>query len=267
MPPRLHLALLVFLVVSTLIPATNASAVEIWSGLTYSFTRPDAVDGTLPEYQDAITPNVVFARQDTQGIYNAASEVGFAGGISPEFTEWATGLILANDGLDIEAANYAALEFTDWASAYGNSVGNNIVGTSAVVHLIAEDVYLDIKFTSWANARIGGQGGFAYQRAVPPVVEPSGDYNGDGTVNAADYTIWRDTLGQSVANPGDGADGDLSSTIDSPDYDHWKARFGNLAPGAGGVAAVPEPASAALLAIVAWHFAATRRSSGRARNR
>lgn len=242
MPPRLRLALPICLVVSTLIPSIHVSGQEIWSGLTYSFTRPDGVDGTLPEYQDAITPNVVFARQDTQGLYNAAYEVGF-GPSSPEFTEWATGIMPANDGLTIAATNYSALTFSSWVDAYGNSVGNNIVGTSAVVHLIAEDIYLDIKFTSWANARVGGQGGFSYLRAVPPVVEPSGDYNGDGTVNAADYTIWRDTLGQSVANPGDGADGDLSSMIDAPDYDHWKARFGNLAPGVGGASVVPEPGS------------------------
>ena len=35
----------------------------------------------------------------------------------------------------------------------------------------------------------------------------SGDYNGNGIVDAADYTAWRDTLGQTVPN-GNGADGD-----------------------------------------------------------
>lgn len=267
MPPRLRLALPVCLAVGLFLASTIASAVEVWSGLTYSFTRPDGIDGSLPEYQDTITPNVIFARQDTQGLYNAASEVGF-GISSPEFTEWATGLVLANDGLTIAATNYSALTFTSWVAAYGNSVGNNIIGTSAVVHLIAEDIYFDIKFTSWANARNGGQGGFSYMRAAPQVEEPSGDYNGDGVVNAADYTNWRDTLGQSVSNPGDGADGNLSSVIDAPDYDHWKARFGSLVPGVGGVAAaVPEPASAALLGIIAWLFAAARVSHWRAHNR
>ena len=58
-----------------------------------------------------------------------------------------------------------------------------------------------------------------------------GDYNNNGIVDAADYTVWRDTLGQEVINPGDGADGDQSGTIDAGDYDFWKARFGLLTKG------------------------------------
>jgi hypothetical protein len=53
-----------------------------------------------------------------------------------------------------------------------------------------------------------------------------GDYNNNGFVDAADYVVWRKTLGQSVLNPGDGADGDESLTIDEGDYDFWRARFG-----------------------------------------
>jgi hypothetical protein len=54
----------------------------------------------------------------------------------------------------------------------------------------------------------------------------NGDYNNNGVVDAADYPIWRKTLGQFVVNPGDGADGDQSGTIDQGDYDYWRARFG-----------------------------------------
>ena len=63
-----------------------------------------------------------------------------------------------------------------------------------------------------------------------------GDYNLDGIVDAADYTVWRDTLGQS-AMPFSGADGDGSGVIDQPDYDVWKADFGNtLPPGSAAIA-------------------------------
>jgi PEP-CTERM motif len=55
---------------------------------------------------------------------------------------------------------------------------------------------------------------------------PAGDYNFSGVVDAADYVVWRDTLGEVVANPGNGADGDLSGTIDQGDYDFWKSAFG-----------------------------------------
>lgn len=54
---------------------------------------------------------------------------------------------------------------------------------------------------------------------------PTADYNNDGTVNIADYTVWRDSLGATVT-PGEGADGDGSGTIDAGDYDEWKSQFG-----------------------------------------
>ena len=69
-----------------------------------------------------------------------------------------------------------------------------------------------------------------------------GDYNQNGVVEAADYTVWRNTLGAMVASF-TGADGDGSGTIDAADYDVWKAHFGDTADvGSGQVAgAAPEP--------------------------
>jgi autotransporter-associated beta strand protein len=71
-----------------------------------------------------------------------------------------------------------------------------------------------------------------------------GDYDLNEVVDAADYTMWRDTLGQTVP-AGTGADGDNSGTIDSDDYSVWKTNFG-LSDGTGGAAGrtvVPEPGS------------------------
>lgn len=89
-------------------------------------------------------------------------------------------------------------------------------------------------------------------------VRLSGDYNDDGFVNAADYSIWRDSLGQAVG-PGSGADGDRDRQITAADYDVWRDNFGrSLAlPGAGAIAAVPEPAAIWLFCgafVVPLHF-------------
>lgn len=74
----------------------------------------------------------------------------------------------------------------------------------------------------------------------------AGDYNNhDGRVDAADYTVWRDSYGQSGPNlPADG-DGDLQ--IGPGDYGVWKATYGAVGGGAEGV---PEPAGVALVAMV-----------------
>ena len=73
-----------------------------------------------------------------------------------------------------------------------------------------------------------------------------GDYNADGVVDAADYTVWRDTFG-SMSDLA--ADGDGSGTVDAADYDIWRQNFGA---GAGGFVnnaeAVPEPTTATLIA-------------------
>jgi hypothetical protein len=93
--------------------------------------------------------------------------------------------------------------------------------------------------------------------AAPPTLP--GDYNGNGVVDAADYTVWRDSLGQAGADlsaDGSGPAGTPDGVVDSWDYDFWKSRFGDMQSGAGGGAisasAVPEPASlsVALVAIM-----------------
>jgi len=54
-----------------------------------------------------------------------------------------------------------------------------------------------------------------------------GDANADGIVDAADYTVWRNTLGSQTDLR---ADFDHSGTVDTPDYGVWKAHFGEVAP-------------------------------------
>lgn len=79
-----------------------------------------------------------------------------------------------------------------------------------------------------------------------------GDYNLDGAVDAADYTVWRDTLGQ--LGPGLPADGDGDNAVDPDDYQVWKLNFGAGAPLTGALAAtrssaVSEPAAAKVAAL------------------
>jgi hypothetical protein len=90
----------------------------------------------------------------------------------------------------------------------------------------------------------------------------AGDYNNDGLVNAADYTVWRDSLGQT--GTGLAADGDGDNDVDSDDYGIWKSNFGQGGAGAGGAAtaAVPEP-STLLIGLMLLIGAAGTRSPRR----
>jgi T5SS/PEP-CTERM-associated repeat protein len=69
-----------------------------------------------------------------------------------------------------------------------------------------------------------------------------GDYNENGVVDAADYVIWRATLGSTVDLRANGDDtGASQGRIDQADLNYWKARYGNTS-GTGSGAPVPEPA-------------------------
>ncbi len=91
------------------------------------------------------------------------------------------------------------------------------------------------------------QGSSSLRTATVTYVTPpmsAGDYNDDNVVNAADYTVWRNTLGSTTDLQ---ADGDGNGKIDRDDYLIWKWSYGHVGPGSG--ATVPEPSSVLLAAI------------------
>ncbi len=151
---------------------SRAIAQQVWSGYTFSFSQGAATDDTLPQNQDAIFPDVKLTRPSTGGLINFALETAFTSGLSPAGTQWATGLMAANSGKTIAASNWQNLGFTDWLDAFGGSGthGSLIPNQPAVVHLLSDNVYLDLEFTSWSS---GNGGAYSYMRAAAPVPEPS----------------------------------------------------------------------------------------------
>lgn len=90
----------------------------------------------------------------------------------------------------------------------------------------------------------------------------AGDYNNDGSVDAADYTVYRDLLGS--AGTGLAADGNANGLIDAGDFDVWRSHYGQVAGTSAGAATVPEANTAisafAGIVMSIWGRRAARQS-------
>ncbi|TWT32419.1 hypothetical protein KOR34_41820 [Posidoniimonas corsicana] len=74
----------------------------------------------------------------------------------------------------------------------------------------------------------------------------TGDYNSDGVVDAADYTVWRDNVGLPIGLPNEVA---TSGQVTIEDLAAWRENYGVAA--ASAAVGAPAPASSALLAVLA----------------
>lgn len=85
-----------------------------------------------------------------------------------------------------------------------------------------------------------------------------GDYNSDGRVDAADYTLWRDHLGDPAGTLANDTTGDV---IGAAQYNLWRSNYGATRAGASGAAdSVPEPDAALLMILGVCGFRGRRRS-------
>lgn len=151
----------------------------IWSGPPVIFTKPDGADWTLPEFQDSLTPSVILARQELRSLFNIVleSEYNRETDLSPLDTEWAIG----------NTSDLSTLTFDTWQNANGRNKPN--VGEDLVLHLISDDIYIDLKYLSWSG---GGNGGYSYIRSSNlPLLDIEGTIKIENidTVSNTDYYL------------------------------------------------------------------------------
>jgi endonuclease/exonuclease/phosphatase family metal-dependent hydrolase len=76
----------------------------------------------------------------------------------------------------------------------------------------------------------------------------AGDYNDDDTIDAADYTVWRDA----IASNGSLLNDPTPESVDQSDYAYWHDHFGESTVGGSGSAGllrVPEPSTALMILV------------------
>ena len=129
-------------------------ALTLCEGANMTFTKSNGADSTLAENQDRITENVWLTRGNQGVLYNAVNEGVANNNSSPAGTEWAQGTF----------ADIASLNFTNFLSACPGNKPPNVVAEPLVLHLIEDDIYIEITITSWARGKVGG---FTYQRTTP----------------------------------------------------------------------------------------------------
>lgn len=131
---------------------TNSPEPIVWSGPLLTFEKANSADPSDPANQDAITDLVVLTRGDSNSLFNVVIEES-ATSSSPLGTEWARGT----------TAELGGLKYDTLKGSMNNQM-DNLPGTALVLHLIDENIDIDVTFLSWSSGDSGG--GVSYERTT-----------------------------------------------------------------------------------------------------
>jgi len=110
--------------------------------------------------EDDSTLQIGITRDNNGGIYNPFTEEEWDEDVSPDGTEWNI------DGWD-DLTNVETRTYTNFYDVYDQNIGNNILGSKAVMYVPSIDKYYAIQWLSWTQGQnYGGPGGggFSYLR-------------------------------------------------------------------------------------------------------
>jgi hypothetical protein len=265
----------------------NGPRILDWTGpnlFAYSHNGSSSSTGVVPDYAQGSDPpgagNWYFSSNNTD---NSVSQDVRAPGVFYQDINVASGdagtVIAAGSGRFQLRAYMSSYQddgdfgniHVDFRNTQGASLGfivlsdsdagpNNVWSLNSTVGVIPVGTET-LRISLYGTPFQGGADGFI-DNVWLSVSGLPGDYNLNGAVDAADYTVWRDALGSMTVSKADGTglSGLPDGVVNELDYDFWKAHFGGTAgSGAGyltpGVssgansAGVPEPTSMVLLCI------------------
>ncbi|QDU90487.1 hypothetical protein Pla175_38920 [Pirellulimonas nuda] len=239
--------------------AYNTSAGSRFDGLMDHFRISDEVLSTGQFLALPAPPEYVLEVNTATGIVKIINQTGV------DLTMDAYRLTSDNNSL-----NPAGWMSLDDANLTGQQPGSSWTELGTTSSELSEGIFGDfsvlgsptIRTLGAAYANLGNEdaslrfeyhvpGGDGFNEMMVRFVDVTGglpgDFNNDGSVDAADYTVYRDNLGaSSAALNGNGTGG---ATVTTADYNLWKASVGSSAVAGVGGSAVPEP-SAGLMALL-----------------
>jgi Pectinesterase len=152
--------------------------------------------------------------------------------------------------------NHLTAYFAEYNSRDLNGVPLDVSHRVSWSHQLSDEETAQFSKENW----LAGSDG--WNPVVDAVAQLPGDYNDDGVVDAADYTVWRDSRANGVPLPNETAS---VGVVDAADYDVWKQNFGMTTGGLGATTSVPEPGGAAIAVAVTFLGALFEKTFGRHR--
>jgi hypothetical protein len=235
------------IVVNPLAGNPLAPAIQFAAGSQLTTSGINAIEMVLRYRVDAIAGSYAFTGQTLEIgsiAFNGAREVAQ---VSSELS----------DGVAFDLG--ATIVFADHAENL-----TQLTDTEAFAPKSQVFVTTNVFVAGTASGDSATLGGMVQRLAQSGAPGTPGDYNQNGAVDAADYTIWRNRLGAPAGTlPNDTSGG----VIGVAQYNLWKARFGIAGSAAGSLSsteisgvAVPEPAIGMLLLGAVWMGRLRRRS-------
>jgi hypothetical protein len=194
-------------------------------GLGFYMHRDAAIDDVTLDADDASNHLMVLEVNTTNGQVRIRNQTPGAIKIDYYDIKSTSGALNSVTWSSLQAQNLAGFpggngSGNGWEKAGGSSstaigesylTGNSSVGNSTNVGL-------------GAAFNVGGTHDlyFEYSAILSATQNPTGDYNNNGVVDAADYAVWRKSLNQNVTLPNDSTPG----TVTQADFDVWRANFG-----------------------------------------
>ncbi|MGI9427235.1 MAG: hypothetical protein ACR2NM_01160, partial [Bythopirellula sp.] len=220
----------------------DALATLVGSSLTNEPTGIVSGTGSLDVQNIAFTNAGIIAPGESTGVLSVVGNVPFDS--------------TANLAIELASeSDHDQLAVTD-SVALAGTLDVSLIGGYAPVAGASHTILTAGSITGQFNAINGSPGGgFGYVVQYFPmhvdlivITGLPGDYNNDGSVDAADYVVWRDLLGAVAGTLPNDIDG---GSIGSLQYTTWKAHYGQMTPSSLEVDmdSVPECSTVTLLLI------------------